>query len=80
MNAEIDVADDTWRHQLCVICRDGGEYPADVVIIVVDVLPWQPEGNYSHTVVQGNRIIGGYATGVRNVIHGRQTADKELVW
>ena len=32
--------------------------------IVVDVLPWAPPGNYSHTEVSGNRINGGFATGV----------------
>jgi hypothetical protein len=33
---------------------------------VVDVLPWAPPGNYSHTVVSGNTINGGFATGVSN--------------
>jgi len=31
---------------------------------VVDVLPWKPEGNYSHTLVENNFINGGYATNV----------------
>lgn len=36
--------------------------PADIA--VVDVIPWEPEGNYSHTVVEGNTILGGFATSV----------------
>lgn len=32
--------------------------------IVVDVKPWKPIGNYSHTVVEGNTIYGGFATSV----------------
>lgn len=37
--------------------------PADV-LLVVDVLPWRPEGNYSHTLVENNLIYGGFATEV----------------
>lgn len=32
---------------------------------VVDPVPWPPEGNFSHVVVEGNHIYGGFATDVR---------------
>jgi len=31
---------------------------------VVDPVPWPPEGNFSHVVVEGNSIYGGFATDV----------------
>ncbi|ODN81808.1 hypothetical protein L202_02172 [Cryptococcus amylolentus CBS 6039] len=41
-------------------------------INMVDVKPWKPIGNYSHTVVEGNTIYGGFATGMGNDTLGPQ--------
>ncbi|UOH80773.1 hypothetical protein LQV05_003432 [Cryptococcus neoformans] len=43
-----------------------------VMIGVVDVKPWKPIGNYSHTVVEGNTIYGGFATSMGNETRGPQ--------
>jgi hypothetical protein len=31
---------------------------------MVDPVPWPPSGNFSHVMVEGNHIYGGFATGV----------------
>nr|ODN85402.1 hypothetical protein L203_05018 [Cryptococcus depauperatus CBS 7841] len=41
-------------------------------INMVDVLPWNPIGNYSGTVVEGNTIYGGFATNMGNDTRGGQ--------
>jgi hypothetical protein len=41
---------------------------------VVDVLPWQPEGNYTEVFVEDNKINGGFATGIGNDTLGTQNA------
>ncbi|WVQ73124.1 hypothetical protein IAR50_002688 [Cryptococcus sp. DSM 104548] len=41
-------------------------------INMVDVKPWKPIGNYSHTVVEGNYIYGGFATSMGNDTLGPQ--------
>lgn len=43
-------------------------------INLVDVLPWNPPGNYSGTVVEDNHIIGGWATGYGNETLGTQNS------
>lgn len=43
-------------------------------INLVDVLPWQPEGNYSHTLIEGNFINGGFATDYGNETLGKNNA------
>ena len=35
-----------------------------LLIVVVDPVPWPPEGNFSHVIVEGNTISGGFATDV----------------
>ena len=42
-------------------------------INMVDVLPWLPPGNYSHTVVENNRIYGGFANTAGNGTSGNNT-------
>ena len=37
-----------------------------LLIVVVDPVPWPPEGNFSHVTVEGNTISGGFATEVSN--------------
>ncbi|ORY25919.1 hypothetical protein BCR39DRAFT_542550 [Naematelia encephala] len=43
-------------------------------INMVDVLPWKPDGNYSHTVVENNIIMGGFATDYGNATLGTNNA------
>lgn len=43
-------------------------------INMVDVVPWQPFGNYSGTVVENNYIAGGFATSQGNSTFGPNNA------
>ncbi|KAK8858694.1 hypothetical protein IAR55_002923 [Kwoniella newhampshirensis] len=43
-------------------------------INLVDVLPWLPEGNFSHVLVEDNTIHGGFATEVGNATAGVNNA------
>ncbi|CAD6563949.1 MAG: hypothetical protein TREMPRED_002390 [Tremellales sp. Tagirdzhanova-0007] len=43
-------------------------------INMVDVLPWLPQGNFSHTLVENNFIHGGYATEYGNATMGTNNA------
>jgi hypothetical protein len=53
--------------------------PLLTLTTVVDVLPWQPEGNYSHTTVEDNLINGGYATDVSFPLRQRTSWGKDEV-
>ncbi|WWD18586.1 hypothetical protein CI109_103039 [Kwoniella shandongensis] len=43
-------------------------------INLVDVLPWLPEGNFSHVLVEDNKIHGGFATDLGNATAGVNNA------
>lgn len=53
-----------------------------LMVLVVDPLPWRPEGNFSGVVVEENKIFGGFATGVSSTLceDRKRDADPRLRW
>jgi hypothetical protein len=47
------------------------------MVLVVDPVPWRPEGNFSGVVVEENKIYGGFATGVSSSLNGDNKRDAD---
>jgi hypothetical protein len=48
-----------------------------LMVLVVDPVPWRPEGNFSGVVVEENKIYGGFATGVSSSLNGDNKRDAD---